>query len=393
MFRAVDLFAGCGGLSQGFELAGVDVVAAFEYWQPAIDCYKANFSHPIHQQDLSNVDESVDLIMKYSPNLIIGGPPCQDFSHAGKRIEADRASLTDSFANIIAQIKPKYFVMENVARAQKSNAYASARETFKRAGYGLTERVLTASYCEVPQRRKRFFCIGILGEEDGFLDEILTSSQSKTEMTVRDYLGDQLDTEYYYRHPRNYSRRAVYSIDEPAPTMRGVNRPIPSGYPGHPKDACKVGPEVRPLTTLERSLIQTFPASFQWVGSKTDREQMIGNAVPVNLGRFVARALDRYVNPSPLSPTEDVAEAFKAWLINHENLGVRSASSSVSRLNRANEIVMLGKTGSESMYLAELSEAREFDELSTTVKSQIRGAVKRYYKFCQVHPSYNERLC
>lgn len=383
MFKAVDLFAGCGGLSKGFELAGVDVVAAVENWQPAIDCYEANFSHPVFKQDLSDVEGSVELIKGYSPNLIIGGPPCQDFSHAGKRIEAARASLTDSYADIISEVRPQYFVMENVARAQKSNAYASARETFKKAGYGLTERVLTASYCGVPQRRKRFFCIGVLGEDDGFLDEILTANLSKKEMTVRDYLGDQLDTEFYYRHPRNYNRRAIYSIDEPAPTMRGVNRPIPSGYPGHPNDACEVGPEVRPLTTLERSLIQTFPANFKWTGSKTDCEQMVGNAVPVNLGKYVAKALIQYVNPTPIVLNETTVAAFKGWLIEDDGLGERSASSAVSRLSRANSIVALGKAGTEAGYLAELSDNNEFAELTPTVKSQIRGAVKKYYSFCR----------
>ena len=54
-------------------------------------------------------------------------------------------------------------------------------------------------------------------------------------MTVRDYLGDDLDIKHYYRHPRNYSRRAVFSIDEPSPTVRGVNRPIPKTYRTHPK--------------------------------------------------------------------------------------------------------------------------------------------------------------
>lgn len=383
MLRAVDLFAGCGGLSKGFELAGVDVVAAVENWQPAIDCYEANFDHPVHKQDLSDVAGSVELIRRYSPNLIIGGPPCQDFSHAGKRVEAARASLTDSYAEIIEAVKPRYFVMENVARAQKSNAYASARRIFKEAGYGLTERVLTASYCGVPQRRKRFFCIGIQGEEDGFLDDILTANLSKVEMTVRDYLGDQLDTEFYYRHPRNYNRRAIYSIDEPAPTMRGVNRPIPSGYPGHPKDACEVGPKVRPLTTLERSLIQTFPANYKWTGSKTDREQMVGNAVPVNLGKYVAEALKQYINPAPIALSADVRERFRHWLVAEKGLSERSASSDISRLNRANEIKGLEKADSESSYLACLSEDEVYKALSVSVKSQIKGAVKKYYSFCR----------
>lgn len=382
MLRAIDLFAGCGGLSKGFELADIDVVAAIENWQPAIDCYKANFDHPVFKQDLSDVCSAVELIEKYEPDLIIGGPPCQDFSHAGKRIEADRASLTDSYADIIASLRPRYFVMENVARAQKSNAYASARATFKKAGYGLTERVLTASYCGAPQRRKRFFCIGALGEEDGFLDAILTKNLSEQEMTVRDYLGDQLDTEFYYRHPRNYNRRAIYSIDEPAPTMRGVNRPIPSGYPGHPKDACKVGPQVRPLTTLERSLIQTFPANFKWVGSKTDREQMIGNAVPVNLGKYVATALKQYINPTPLALSNDVMSRFKDWLVREGGLAIRSASSDVSRLHRANEIFPLVGASSEAAYLADLAETEKFKELSKSVKSQLRGAVRKYFCYC-----------
>ena len=110
-------------------------------------------------------------------------------------------------------------------------------------------------------------------------------------MTLRDYFGDSLGFEHYYRHPRNYSRRAIFSIDEPAPTMRGVNRPVPKGYPGHPNDTCPVSDTLHALTTAERALIQTFPKDFIWVGSKTDVEQMIGNAVPVNLAQYVAETV------------------------------------------------------------------------------------------------------
>lgn len=383
MLRTVDLFAGCGGLTKGFENAGIDIVAAVENWEPALECYKSNFNHPVISQDLNDVQASVELIKGFSPEMIIGGPPCQDFSHAGKRIEAKRASLTESYAQIIADIKPKYFVMENVARAQKSNAYAAARGIFKKAGYGLTERVLTASFCGVPQRRKRFFCVGILGEEDNFLDEIFTKNQSDTEMTVRDYLGDSLDTDYYYRHPRNYNRRGVYSIDEPAPTMRGVNRPIPKGYPGHPKDASPINENVRPLTTLERSLIQTFPADFRWCGSKTDQEQMVGNAVPVNLGTFVAKALVEYISPKSISYVAEDVPLFAQWLKDGKGLSSKSASSVVSRLGRANDIVALTNVDSEAIYLAELSEKDAFKALSSSVKSQLRSAVKDYIAFCR----------
>ncbi len=381
MMTVVDLFAGCGGLSKGFELAGFEVKAAFELWDVAADCYEANFSHPVYREDLGDSDKIAPLVAEMAPDMIIGGPPCQDFSHAGKRVEAGRASLTAAFATIVASVKPKCFLMENVDRAQRSNAYAQAREIFKEAGYGLTERVLTASYCGVPQRRKRFFCIGVLEGEDGAVEECLLRNLSEHEMTVRDYLGDTLDTEFYYRHPRNYSRRGIFSIDEPAPTMRGVNRPIPAGYPGHPKDACKVGDGVRPLTTLERSLIQTFPPTFKWTGSKTDREQMIGNAVPVNLARYVAEAIKEYFANQGRIAEHGGLEGFYEWLTTSKGMKDRSARDVRSRLLRANGILNYEPECSAVIYLAQLSERDAFDAQSSNVKSQMRRAVRLYSEY------------
>lgn len=77
--KAVDLFAGCGGMSLGFQNAGFDIVAAFEFWDIAAECYAKNFSHPVFRTDLSDVDLAVKQISAFSPDLIIGGPPCQDF--------------------------------------------------------------------------------------------------------------------------------------------------------------------------------------------------------------------------------------------------------------------------------------------------------------------------
>ena len=292
----VDLFAGCGGLSLGFQNAGFDLAAAYDFWEPAVRVYRQNFAdHEIFQMDLSNVAEVLPHIRQFHPDMIIGGPPCQDFSHAGKRQEGKRASLTESYAQIVTAILPEWFVMENVDRAEKSNSYARARELFKNAGYGLTERVYDASLCGVPQKRKRFICVGHLNDHDDFLAEIVNKRLATTPMTVRDYFGEALGIEYYYRHPRNYCRRAIFSIDEPSPTIRGVNRPIPAGYVKNPNDP--VGPEgIRPLTTLERAQIQTFPQTFTFDGCKTDLEQIIGNAVPVKLGEFVANCIREYIN-------------------------------------------------------------------------------------------------
>ncbi len=294
--RVVDLFCGCGGLSLGFEKAGFNVVAAFDKWLAALHVYNANFNHQASQLDLTDVKHCVEAIEPLSPDMIIGGPPCQDFSSAGKRNEDNgRGDLTVNYAEIISIVKPTIFVMENVDRIVKTNKLVEAKRIFKEAGYGLSYRILDASYCGVPQKRKRFFMVGILGEEDGFLDDVLDAGLSEAPMTIRDYFGSSLGIEYYYRHPRSYARRGIFSIDEPSPTVRGVNRPMPDGYEIHSNDPVRSKTGIRPLTTKERSLIQTFPEEFYFEGSKTDIEQMIGNAVPVNLARYVASAIASYL--------------------------------------------------------------------------------------------------
>ena len=294
--RVVDLFSGCGGLSLGFENAGFDVVAAYDNWQPAIAVHKANFTHPLFNVNLSDETIAVKHISEYQPNMIIGGPPCQDFSSAGKRDENNgRGDLTISYAKIISALKPSWFVMENVSTITKSTKLAVARDMFKQSGYGLTQIVLNAALCGVPQRRKRFIMIGHLGEQDDFMLETKKSRVSNKEMTVKDYFGEHIDVEYYYRHPRSYARRGIFSVNEPSPTIRGVNRPIPDGYKIHSNDPIQSLAGVRPLTTKERSMIQTFPENFIFVGGKNDLVQMIGNAVPVKLGELIASAINSYI--------------------------------------------------------------------------------------------------
>lgn len=295
--KCVDLFSGCGGLSLGFEKSGFDVVAAFEYWEPAIEVYQKNFIHPMIKQDLTKEHESIDKIKEFSPDLIMGGPPCQDFSSAGKRdTTRGKAGLTYNFANIICSIKPKWFVMENVEQIKKSRIISDVVEQFIMAGYGLSAVILDASFCGVPQSRTRFFLIGNLGDNHNQLNGTLKKNLSVNQMTIRAYLGDKLGLEFYYRHPRNYNRRGVFSIGEPSPTVRGVNRPVPKGYKINTCDPQGIDlNKIRPLTTIERSYLQTFPIGFNFIGTKTDLEQMIGNAVPVNLGAFIAKSIKDYI--------------------------------------------------------------------------------------------------
>ena len=380
MKKVVDLFAGCGGLSLGFQNAGFSIIAAFEYWKTAAQCYELNFRHPVFQDDLSNVRTIVSKLLPMSPDVIIGGPPCQDFSNAGNRIEAKRAGLTESFAQIVTKLRPNYFVMENVDRAEKSMSYARARQLFVQAGYGLTEIVLDASLCGVPQKRKRFFCIGALDEKDGFLLREINAKLSNSPMTLRDYFGNTLDFEFYYRHPRNYSRRAIFSIDEPAPTIRGVNRPLPKGYPGHPNDSHKIDKSIRALTTLERALIQTFPANFKWVGSKTDMEQMIGNAVPVKLGEFVANRLMAYITNRERPDAVVDYSGFRLWLAQKSNLSLRTQRDVVSRLKRVNSIFPFTNDLND-YYTFQLISALQQRKIVPAVASHLKRSVKLYSQY------------
>jgi DNA (cytosine-5)-methyltransferase 1 len=262
--------------------------------------YRSFPNHPVLNLDLNDAVTASLQIQEFLPDIIVGGPPCQDFSSAGKRDESQgRASLTISYAEIIQKCKPAYFLMENVARAANSVAFREALSIFKAAGYGLTIKVLDAAYCGAPQMRKRLIVVGALGERDGFLEHALESNLSSEPMTIRRYFRNKLTFEHYYRHPRSYARRAVFSIDEPSPTIRGVNRPIPKGYLGHEGDSIPHDTGVRSLTTEERARIQTFPASFKLPGCKTDVEQVIGNAVPVKLAEYVAKQLISYIQANP----------------------------------------------------------------------------------------------
>lgn len=368
--RCVDLFCGCGGLSRGFKNAGYTIVAAMDNWPAASLCYKQNFSHPFFNINLHNWQEAVKLIQPLNCDIIIGGPPCQDFSHAGNRKEGERAQLTVSYAKIVAAIKPQFFVMENVDRAQLSDAYKEAKDILVKAGYGLTEKTLNASYCGVPQNRKRFFCIGLLNGQDGFLDGILAANLSDLPLTVKEYCGNEIEITHYYRHPRTYGRRAIFSVTEPAPTIRGCNRPMPPEYKRHPKDAIDPKLGVRALTTRERALIQTFPNDYSWLDSSSLNDQLIGNAVPVKLGEYIARAIIDFSKG-----TYNISDVgFVDWLKVSKGYTPRAASDVLSRVRRIKRLFAKNGIDSYTDELSALQNIEEFSLLTKSVKSQLRRA-------------------
>lgn len=381
--KVIDLFCGCGGLSLGFELNGFDIIGAYDFWDAAIESYCKNFKHKATKLDLSNVANVINVISIQHPDIIIGGPPCQDFSSAGERQEGQRAVLTISFAKIVAHIKPKYFVMENVSRARNSSAYAEARLIFQKAGYGITEQVLDASKCGVPQKRKRFFCIGKLNAENGFLNAYLFNKMRTLPLTVREYFENNnipIEFEYYYRHPRTYSRRAIYSIDEPSPTIRGVNRPKPPKYVRHKNDATDPN-GISALTIKQRAIIQTFPENFYFSKNSATAEQLIGNAVPVNLSRYVAEAIKADYNKIHIQKA-----SFEDWLKLKHNYSQLVIKDTLSRLKRCNKIKHIDETNIES-YIELLESTNEYKELTPSIRSQLKRTMILYSDY--ITENYN----
>jgi DNA (cytosine-5)-methyltransferase 1 len=165
----LDLFAGAGGLSLGFEQAGFDVLAAVEY--DAVHCathhYNFPYSHTICA-DLARLDAAAlaEDIGTDEIDVICGGPPCQGFSLIGKRDADDpRNTLPLDFLRMVAHFRPRYFVMENVpglAVGKQASVLHALMERFADLGYNVCEpvRILRATDFGVPQARKRLFVIG-----------------------------------------------------------------------------------------------------------------------------------------------------------------------------------------------------------------------------------------
>ncbi|WP_223593618.1 DNA cytosine methyltransferase [Neobacillus bataviensis] len=165
-YKVFDFFAGCGGFSKGFELAGYDIVVANDIWEPAKITYEYN--HRNTHFILKNIEEleSREIANLYNgnPDVIIGGPPCQGFSLAGLRlIDDDRNKLYREFVRMVNEFQPKMFVMENVpglVKRAKGYFVEQILQDFREIGYHVEYAILKASDYGIPQIRQRVFFIG-----------------------------------------------------------------------------------------------------------------------------------------------------------------------------------------------------------------------------------------
>src|SRR5574344_497313 len=197
----IDLFSGCGGLSLGFEEAGFSSILAIDNWKDALVTYKYNRKNAkVLCEDIACIDpKEIKKNYKISNvDVIIGGPPCQGFSLAGKRIIEDkRNSLYKSFVKFVNEIRPRAFVMENVPNILSIGdgvVRDSIIKDFQSLGYTVTYKILLAADYGVPQNRRRAVFVGILdGKEFVFpektVNEPVTSEQALSDLpetTVED---------------------------------------------------------------------------------------------------------------------------------------------------------------------------------------------------------------
>ncbi|GDX24862.1 hypothetical protein LBMAG10_15270 [Actinomycetes bacterium] len=194
----VDLFCGAGGLTLGFKWAGFTTVAANDFFKEAGLTFMANFPKVKYVGgDITDLDVKNQIFDAIDENggidIVIGGPPCQGFSNAGKRmIEDPRNALYKEFVDIVIEANPKIFIMENVEGIMSINegkTFAEIKETFRELGYNVMGRKLIATQYGVPQKRKRVIIIGSkLGESsvlfpDPFLEE-------DNFIAIKDAIGD-----------------------------------------------------------------------------------------------------------------------------------------------------------------------------------------------------------
>jgi DNA (cytosine-5)-methyltransferase 1 len=186
MITAVSLFAGVGGFDLALERAGVKVVASVEWDKKAQDVLRRHFSESTIFGDISGVtgEQLIKCGFEPSNGIITGGFPCQDLSVAGKRagLGGSRSGLFWEICRLLDETRAQNFILENVPGLLNSNGGADMAvvlEALVERGYRVAYRVCDAQHWGVPQRRRRVFIVGCLGDSGRSPEEILAIGESR----------------------------------------------------------------------------------------------------------------------------------------------------------------------------------------------------------------------
>jgi DNA (cytosine-5)-methyltransferase 1 len=295
--NTVDLFAGAGGMSYGFEQAGYTTLCGVEFDNKAASTYRHNIPAPCIEYDLS--ERPTLPVSANQVDVLTGGPPCQGYSIAGDRNEDDaRNRLVFDFLHYVDSLDPTYVVMENVEGIlSMGDTVERIHETFTEFGYESDHRALDAEAFGVPQDRTRVI---FLASKDGSHEYPDPSCESRTvgDSICRDF-GDVpnqttprnqqktidriASTEQGEALYDSYTQRIRLDPDTTAPTLV-CGGPRPSWQQAHPT-------EDRGLTVRERASLQTFPDWYEFRGGVVSGRVQTGNAVPPKLAGAIAEAL------------------------------------------------------------------------------------------------------
>lgn len=329
-YNAVELFAGAGGLLLGLENAGFNTVAAIEIDAKASETLRLNRPHmTVIDKDIADVVEEglftyIDKDVEI--DVLSGGYPCQSFSYAGKQrgLDDTRGTLFYWYAKALEALKPKVFIAENVRGLMSHDGGKTLQkmiDVFDDAGYDVTYRLMNAKNYGVAQKRERIFIVGV--RKDLNHSPFQFPKALDTPLVLRDVLVDvpQSPGRTYTKRKKEimdmvpaggcwrdlpvdvqkeYMKASFFlgggktgmarrlSWDEPsltlttAPDMKQTERCHPD--------------ETRPLTVREYARIQSFPDDWAFVGSVSDTYKQIGNAVPVNLAKYVGLSVYKYLS-------------------------------------------------------------------------------------------------
>lgn len=339
----VELFCGCGGTSVGFEMAGYEIGLGCDIHKPSIQTFQRN--HPNSATILGDVklvtpDKIKELLNGRTPDVLIGGIPCQGFSlnNRKRHINDDRNFLYLEFSKFVEELQPRVVVLENVSGMKSTGTFVQDIEKdLSRAGnMTVKSKLLFAPDYGVPQKRTRLVFVGIRDKDFNF-DKIIKTHGPGTKneyVTIKEAIGDlpslkagQTKKKYLTEptskyqelmrmnsnvltnhtapnHPEStiekikstkpgepmYPRfkqriRLSWDIQSPTQVSGGIR---PQFQFGHPKDA-------RGLTIRERCRIQSFPDDFIIEGGIVQGRVQTGNAVPPLLAKAIALAIKEYL--------------------------------------------------------------------------------------------------
>lgn len=341
-----DLFAGVGGMSEGFRMTGeFDIAFAIEFDKEIADAYKRNHQGTdVYNSNICDID--VEALHRKHPkvDVIIGGPPCQGFSQKGKRLNLDdpRNFLFQQYVRFVQEFKPKYFVLENVPNIiTTSNGYFKEQiiSAFENLGYKVTYGVLCAADFGVPQERRRAVFIGQLGdkltiklpEPDGTHTTIkeaiydLPFIESGEGSEISNYTSEpfsdyqkELRKDCKVLHNHVATKHSPKAIEKLKMIPKGAGKEVlppelltKSIYSGTWSRMIEDGVSItittrfdtpssgrfthpilnRCITVREAARIQSFPDNYIFYGNKGSQMKEVGNAVPPFLARAIAREI------------------------------------------------------------------------------------------------------